>query len=187
MRANNIAAAIDLLNQAVGLDPADPQSQFQLGVALQAAGRHTEALARLKTAQALLADDAAPFLHAAVSHLALGDNPAALTAASEACWRAPKLAAAHYAYGQAWAALSETGRAEQAFAAAIQLSPRWADAWVNYGLARYRQGANRRRQGRHAAGASRRTEPRGRALQPRRLDADQRRIGRRRAASARER
>ena len=32
-------------------------------------------------------------------------------------------------------------RAEQAFAAAIQLNPGWADAWVNYGLARYAQGA----------------------------------------------
>ena len=74
LRANDIAAAIELLNQAVGLDPADPQSQLQLGVALQATGRHAEALARLKTAQALLADDAAPFLHAAVSHLALADH-----------------------------------------------------------------------------------------------------------------
>jgi Tfp pilus assembly protein PilF len=68
-------------------------------------------------------------------------NRAALVAASEACWRAPKLAAAHYAYGQAWAALGEAEHAEQAFAAAIQLSPRWSDAWVNYGIARYRQGA----------------------------------------------
>jgi Flp pilus assembly protein TadD len=81
------------------------------------------------------------FLHAAVSHLALGDNQAALVAASEACWRAPKLASAHYAYGQAFAALGEAARAEQAFAAAIHLNPRWADAWVNYGLVRYRQGA----------------------------------------------
>jgi hypothetical protein len=42
-----------------------------------------------------------------VSHLATGDNQAALVAASEACWRAPKLPAAHCAHGQAFAALGE--------------------------------------------------------------------------------
>jgi len=141
LRANDIAAAIELLSQAVERDASDLQAKFQLGVALQAAGRHAEALPRFEAAQALRADDPLPFLHAAVSHLALGDNQAALVAASEACWRAPKLPAAHYAYGQAFAALGEAARAEQAFAAAIQLNPRWADAWVNYGLARYRQGA----------------------------------------------
>ena len=141
LRANDVATAIELLSRAVALDASDPQAQFQLGVALQAAGRHAEALPRFKAAQAALGDDPGPFLHAAVSHLAIGDNQAALAAASEACWRAPKLAAAHYAYGQAFAALGEHARAEQAFAAAIQLNPRWADAWVNYGLARYAQGA----------------------------------------------
>ncbi len=141
LRANDIAAAIGLLSQAVERDASDPQAKFQLGVALQAAGRHAEALPRFRQAQASLADDPAPFLHAAVSLLALGDNQAALVAASEACWRAPKLAAAHYVYGQAWAAIGEPARAEQAFGAAIQLDPRWADAWVNYGLVRYRQGA----------------------------------------------
>ena len=141
LRANDVATAIELLSRAVALDASDPQAQFQLGVALQAAGRHAEALPRFEAAQAALGDDPGPFLHAAVSHLAIGDNQAALAAASEACWRAPKLAAAHYAYGQAFAALGEHARAEQAFAAAIQLNPPWADAWVNYGLARYAQGA----------------------------------------------
>jgi tetratricopeptide (TPR) repeat protein len=141
LRANDVAAAIGLLSRAVEVDASDPHAEFQLGVALQAAGRHAEALEHFRQAQTELGDDSGPFLHAAVSHLALGDNEAALHAASEACWRAPKLATAHYAYGQAWAALGEPVRAEQAFAAAIQLNPRWADAWVNYGLARYAQGA----------------------------------------------
>jgi tetratricopeptide (TPR) repeat protein len=140
-RANDVAAANEQLGLTVGIDPGDRQGQFQLGVALQAAGRHAEALECFKAAQDSPGDDPAPFLHVAVSRLALDDYQAALAAASEACWREPKLAAAHYAYGQAWAALSEPMRAEQAFAAAIQLSPRWADAWVSYGLARYRQGA----------------------------------------------
>jgi tetratricopeptide (TPR) repeat protein len=137
LRANDVAAAVELLSRAA----VDPQAQFQLGVALQAAGRHADALESFRQAQAALADDPAPFLHAAVSHLALGEARAALHAASEACWRAPELATAHYAYGQAWAALGEAQRAEQAFAAAVRLNPRWADAWVNCGLSRYRQGA----------------------------------------------
>ena len=61
-------------------------------------------------------------------------------AASEACHRAPNLPQAHYAYGQAFSALGAHDRAEQAFAHAIKLQPRWADAWVNYGAALYRQG-----------------------------------------------
>jgi tetratricopeptide (TPR) repeat protein len=133
LRANDIAAAIELLSQALELDASDSHAQFQLGVALQAAGRHAEAVERFRQAQASLPDDPAPFLHAAVSHLAIGDNQAALAAASEACWRAPKLAATHYAYGQAFAALGEPGRAEQAFAAAIQLNLESA-VWI------YREG-----------------------------------------------
>jgi tetratricopeptide (TPR) repeat protein len=140
LRANDLAAAIERLSRAVELQPSDPEAQFQHGVALQAAGRHADAVPCFEKAQASRADDPAPFLHAAVSHLALGENQAALVAASEACWRAPKLSAAHYAYGQAFAALGDAARAEQAFAAAVQLNPRWADAWVNYGLARYRLG-----------------------------------------------
>lgn len=141
LQTNDVNAAIEHLNRVVALDPNDLQGQLQFGVALQAAGRHAEALEHLTVAQASPTDDPAPFLRAAVSHLAIGDDHAALVAASEACWRAPKLAAAHYAYGQAWAATGEHARAEEAFAAAIYLNPRWADAWVNYGLARYRLGA----------------------------------------------
>jgi tetratricopeptide (TPR) repeat protein len=48
---------------------------------------------------------------------------------------------AHYAYGQAWAALGEHSRAARAFAEAVRLKRDWPDAWVNYGVARYRQGA----------------------------------------------
>ena len=82
-----------------------------------------------------------PFLKASIEHLGRGEVHAALEAASEACRRAPDLPQPHYAYGHAWLAANEPARAEQAFAAALQLAPTWADAWINYGLARYRQGA----------------------------------------------
>ena len=87
------------------------------------------------------AQAAAVALHRYAGHAAAGDAHAALHAASDACHAAPDLPEAHYAYGEAWAALGEPARAEQAFAAAIRLRPGWADAWINLGLARYRQGA----------------------------------------------
>src|SRR5262245_31647916 len=114
LQGNDVAAAIGLLTKAAERDPDAPHGRLQLGVALQAAGRHDEAIACFRTAQASLAEDPAPFLHAAVSHLVLGDHHAALIAASEACHRAPELATAHYAYGEAWAASGEPARAEQA-------------------------------------------------------------------------
>lgn len=85
--------------------------------------------------------DPVAFLKAAAASLAAGDARAALQPASDACRSAPRLPQAHYLYGQTWLALNEPVRAEQAFAAALQLAPTWADAWVNYGVANYRQGA----------------------------------------------
>src|SRR5882757_9620324 len=77
----------------------------------------------------------------AVAMLGRGDPRRALAAASEACHCASHVPQAHYVYGQAWSALGNEAQAERAFAAAIQLAPTWAEAWVNYGVARYRQGA----------------------------------------------
>jgi tetratricopeptide (TPR) repeat protein len=81
------------------------------------------------------------FLRAYTTYARAGKREAALQAASDACYAAPHLAAPHYAYGESWLAMNEAARAEQAFAAALQINPSWADAWINYGLARYRQGA----------------------------------------------
>ena len=86
-------------------------------------------------------DTPSPFLETAVAALAAGDARAALAAASDACHDDPSVPEHHYAYGQAWLAVAEPARAEQAFAAALQLRPSWADAWVNYGVACYRLGA----------------------------------------------
>jgi tetratricopeptide (TPR) repeat protein len=81
------------------------------------------------------------FLAAYASHARAGETQAALRAASDACHAAPHLPQPHYAYGEAWLALGQPARAEQAFAAAIRFAPGWPEAWINYGLARYRQGA----------------------------------------------
>jgi len=80
-------------------------------------------------------------LQSFAAQLQAGDTEGALRAASEACHAAPAAPLPHYAYGQAWLAANQPARAEQAFAAALRLSPDWADAWVNFGIARYRQNA----------------------------------------------
>jgi tetratricopeptide (TPR) repeat protein len=74
-----------------------------------------------------------------VALAAAGQREAALRAASDACHADPADPRAHYAYGEAWLALARPEQAGQAFAAAIRLAPDWADAWVNLGVARYRQ------------------------------------------------
>ena len=75
------------------------------------------------------------------AHTQAGDHQAALTAASNACHAAPHLREPHYAYGQAWLALGQPAQAQQAFAAALQIDPSWAEAWINYGLTCYQQNA----------------------------------------------
>ncbi len=118
----------------------DFQTQLEQGVALQGERRHAEAIAPLERAQRARPYDPRPFVHAALSHLALGRADAALAAADAACALAPLLAQAHSARGQALLALREHAQAEQAFAAALRQAPRSADLWVLCGAARYRQG-----------------------------------------------
>lgn len=122
------------------IDASDARGQLARGIALQAAGRHAEALVLFTAARQALPGEAAAHLHVAVSLLELGAADQALTAASDACHCAPGAAQAHYVYGQAWAALNQAARAEEAFGEAIRLAPRFVDAWINYGLAHYRQG-----------------------------------------------
>ncbi len=120
---------------------AKPIDELSQGVALQGERRHAEALTHLERAQQARPADPRPFLHASLSHLALGHAEAALAAADAACTLAPLLPQAHSAKGQALMARQEWVLAEQAFAAALRQAPRSADLWVLCGVARYRQGA----------------------------------------------
>ena len=106
-----------------------------------------------------------PFLETAVTALERGDLPAALSAASQACHADPGLAEPHYAYGQAWLAMSEPARAEQAFAAAISANrtgPTPGSITASRAIARARSRTPRRRCARRCAaraGPSRRRPP----------------------------
>src|SRR5579862_781091 len=85
LKANAFAEAIEIFARAVTLEPNDPQTRLSLGMALQGARRHADAVEMFSSVQKLLPDDAAAFLHAAISLLELEDATAALGAASGAC------------------------------------------------------------------------------------------------------
>jgi tetratricopeptide (TPR) repeat protein len=53
----------------------------------------------------------------------------------------PDAPVTHYAVGEICTAMGDNAGAVSAYADALRLAPGWADAWVNLGLARYRQGA----------------------------------------------
>jgi tetratricopeptide (TPR) repeat protein len=141
LQAGRFADAIELFGRARVLNPADAQTQLNLGIALQGAKRHAEALDHFGQLQRSLPNAPAPFLHATASLLALGKADAAVAAASDARRLAPQLPQALYTHGLALLAAKKPAEAEQAFAAALERAPAWADAWVNCGAARYRQGA----------------------------------------------
>jgi tetratricopeptide (TPR) repeat protein len=100
----------------------------------------SDPLAAVNTGTVVVPQPYVVHLQAFSAHTAAGDRQAALAAASDACHAAPNRPEPHYAYGQAWLAFGEPAKAEQAFAAAVRIAPRWADAWINLGLCRYRQG-----------------------------------------------
>ena len=83
-------------------------------------------------------DDVAQALESYFSLSRRGDHAAALQAAQDVRLAAPEAPAAHYAVGEACAALGRHAEAAVAFAEALKRAPAWADAWVNLGLARYR-------------------------------------------------
>ena len=130
LRAGQFAEAVAFLDRARMLDPRDPQTRLNLGLALQGAGRHTEALQHFTDLQKERPDFTAPFLHATASLLALGKPEDALGAANEACRRSPQAPRALYVYGQALLALDKLPQAEQAFAGALQHAPSWPEAWI---------------------------------------------------------
>jgi tetratricopeptide (TPR) repeat protein len=80
-------------------------------------------------------------LHRCLALRAAGDLRGALAAAREACAATPDAPAAHYAVGEICTTLGDDAGAVTGFADALRRAPGWADAWVNLGLARYRQGA----------------------------------------------
>jgi tetratricopeptide (TPR) repeat protein len=161
LRLGATAEALDLLQHAFRLAPADPWAQLHLGIGLQAAGRHAEAAAQFRACQALLPDDPAPSLNLSAALLALGDTQGAVSAARRARLRAPAMPQTHYTLGAAYLAAGFLDRSAAAFRRATDLAPGFADAWVNLGVALYRSG--RIEDAKQAMRAALRADPTNRA------------------------
>ena len=84
LKAGAFAEAIELLARVVTAEPQDGLTQLNLGIALQGAGHHNDALKFFTSAQKLLRDDPVAFLHEAVAQLSLNQPEKAVYAASEA-------------------------------------------------------------------------------------------------------
>ena len=139
-RRRDYEAAVETLARVVELAPDHAPSQLALGVTLQGARRHAEALRRFEAIDARAPERAAAVLHAAFSHLGLGDAVAAKRCAAEAIEAAPRSAAAFVALGQAELRLGRANAAERAFATALDIDTRAAGVWTLLSSARLMAG-----------------------------------------------
>jgi tetratricopeptide (TPR) repeat protein len=115
-------------------------TRLSLGIALQRARRHEEALSQLVGVSERAPERAVARLYAAFSLLALGRASEALTSAREALERIPRSASGHSAVGQAELALGRAGLAVTAFLASLAIDPHAADTWTLLAAARERAG-----------------------------------------------
>jgi tetratricopeptide (TPR) repeat protein len=119
---------------AAELQPLNPAVQANLGSALNAAGRHLEALSCYERALALRADLAGAHRGRGAALMHLGQPEAALASFREAVRLAPSDDQAQNGLG---VALERAGRCEEArrcFERALALNPRNAEAHHNLGL-----------------------------------------------------
>jgi Flp pilus assembly protein TadD len=140
LRLGALAEALELLERALHLAPADPLAQLHYGLGLQAAGRHHEAVPLFRACLTVMPDDPAPALNLATSLLALGDTKGAIHTSRRARLRAPNMPQAHYTLGLAYLSAGLNERAVTCFRHAAKLAPRLAEAWINLGVAHYRCG-----------------------------------------------
>ncbi len=135
-----IAECLASIEAAVQREPDDAQIALLYGIALQTAGRIAEAPAQYRRAAEAMPQNAAPLVNWAAAEIALGDVKAAIRLAKRGQALAPQMPHAHYVLGQALLAAGRWAEARAAFGRSTDLNPRFADGWINAGLAEYRLG-----------------------------------------------
>jgi len=140
LAARDYPRAIATLTAAEALAPSDDSLLLALGVALQGARRHHEALDRFARVAERAPQKGAALLHSAFSRLALGQASLAQAAAQQVIALAPRTAAAHFALGQAEALLGRFDAAALALMTAIEIEPSAADFWIGLATLRRRFG-----------------------------------------------
>lgn len=140
LAARDYPRAIAALTAAETQAPQDDVVLLALGAALQGARRHQEALARFARVAGRGPNGGAARMHSAFSLLALGQALAARTAARDAVALTPRVAASHFALGQAEDALGRFDAAERSFMTAVEIEPSAADLWARLAAVRRRAG-----------------------------------------------
>ena len=138
--AGQTKAAMETLEQALKVAPANAELLRAKGGLLLQQGNLPEARAALEKARSI--DPAEPRLHAELSNVYrnLGDLTRALDEAREALRRDPKSPEAHLASGLALGALGREPEAGAAFRAALRLAPFYPDALFYLGSVELRAG-----------------------------------------------
>lgn len=123
------AAAVDLIGQAVALEPARGTFQVNLGSALRAAGRVEDAAAAFRRAIEL--DGEVPEAHSnlGAALLELGRTEDSRAACERAVALDPDLAKAHFNLGNALHAQADPAGAADCYRRAVGLDAGLADAW----------------------------------------------------------
>jgi tetratricopeptide (TPR) repeat protein len=147
--SGDVAAALPHFARAVALDPAGLRARARFGLALQAAGRATEALAELEAVVAMLPVGApleamaAPFAAPLAFEpapadaafqlgqvlLAVGELDGAIAALGDAAARDPTRTAPWLVLGEALQTRGELGAASAAYRAAVGLEPDAPAGW----------------------------------------------------------
>jgi predicted O-linked N-acetylglucosamine transferase (SPINDLY family) len=120
--------ALELISQALALNPAQARAHHNLGNAFQALGRHAEAAASFERAAALAPDLLEAHYNLGIARRALGQHQAAAAAFRAALRVDPACAEAHYALGQLAADADQLAEAQRCFEQALALRPDYAEA-----------------------------------------------------------
>jgi tetratricopeptide (TPR) repeat protein len=120
--------ALAHLNEALRLNPRDPEAHNNMGGALQRLGRYEDALREHEVALRLNPALVEARYNAGVCQQALGHLEQARAEYAAAVRAQPDYAMAHYNLGTALTQLGRTMEAESAFTTAIRLAPEFAPA-----------------------------------------------------------
>ncbi len=133
LQANNPAAAIELLTQAVRVNGGEPSLHLNLGEAFRAGGQLDAALASYRRAEQLAPGSPQPRFLMSLVELARGDLAAAQACCQRALQLAPDFAEGHYALANLWRQQGNLAAARNELQAALAIRPDYYEALVNLG------------------------------------------------------
>lgn len=130
----NLQKEVEVLKQAIFINPDDAEAHCNLGAVYFTLGRYPEAIDACKQAICIKPDDAEAHFCLGSSYFPLGRYPEAVDAFKEAIRIKPDLADAHFRLGASYAPLHRYPEAIDAYKQAIRIKPDAANAHFCLGL-----------------------------------------------------